>query len=244
MRGLYEKSLGFGGVMCVFVVVLVGVFVVVFGAMPVLAHSGVVDRNGCHTRTDTGERHCHGRVVGTQSPQSNGVARSDVRYDQTPAALFCGPWLQDLMSTPEGVQYLVGSIGQAVLQRDYDWIPSIGVDGLPQFTFALKKAGLKIVSIQTKVIDGTNQLSWVLVVKNDSINDKTFTATLQWSDRAGFVLHSRTKHGFLVRANEEKRFAGYTYLADNVARPITSINAKLTYTDVNNTVQHTAPITK
>ena len=250
MCGLCEKSLGFGGVMCVFVVVLVGVFMVVFGAMPVSAHSGVVDRNGCHTRTDTGERHCHGGSVGAQSSSSSPL--SDVRqsgvlgYSQAQAtALFCEPWLQGLLSTQHGVRHIVGSIGQAALQRDYDWVPSVSIDGLPQFTLALKKTGLEIVRIDTKTVGNTGKFSWVLVVKNDSPNDKVFTVVLQWQDNSGFVLGSDTERNLLISANEEKQFSGHQYVgSSSVARTITSITAKLTYTDLNNTTQRTVPITR
>ena len=225
----------------------------VFGVAPVSAHSGGVDRNNCHVDNSTGGHHCHGGNMGTQSSRSQGVKQTNAEYDQTQVAtaLFCRPWLQELLSTQQGIRYIIGSIGQAALQRDYSWVNVADFSGVSQPLLVAKKSGLEIVSLQTTPMDindnffytNHKKFLWAMMVRNSSERDKSFSATIQWLDDKGFILDSDNEYNLVISANEEKRFAGHHYISNTAAKAITSINAEITYTDLNNIVKLAAPIT-
>ena len=143
----------------------------------------------------------------------------------------CESWLHGLLTSSNGIQYILSNIHDIVAERNRAWIAKVqSAGGTPEQTQAPQEPSLQIVRVATKVTeknDAYYKFSWILTVKNDADVGKSFTARVEWLDREGFIIDDDVAYDLTIDAKEEKHFTGYTLTDTDMASTISNVRAKI-----------------
>ena len=148
-----------------------------------------------------------------------------VQGAQSQEKVQCESWLDELLTSQNGIHYILGKIHSIVLARTQGRVLSSPVQPQePQGT------GLQALHIGTKVTeqnDAYQKFAWTLKVKNTTDIGKSFTAKIQWLDADGFIVDDDVAYDLMLDANEEKQFAGYALIDADAASTATSVTAHI-----------------
>lgn len=91
-------------------------------------------------------------------------------------------------------------------------------------------APLEVVSIDSRVTE-TNDMwakhAYLLKVKNNTARDRTFRATIQWTDAEGFMLNKKIERNLEVFANSERTFNGDDLIMFPAAGNVSSVGVEI-----------------
>ncbi len=144
----------------------------------------------------------------------------------------CESWLQGLLTSSNGIQYILSNIHNIVAERNRAWIAKTQSAGntSEEVTPQTQEPSIQIVNIATKITeknDAYYKFSWILTVKNDADSSKSFTARIEWLDKDGFIIDDDIAHDLTIGANKEKHFTGYTLTNADVASTVSNVRAKI-----------------
>lgn len=143
----------------------------------------------------------------------------------------CESWLQGLLTSPNGIQYILSNIhsiaaeqnrARAIRAQSAGSIPEEEIVQEPQ------EPSIQIVRVATKITeknDAYYKFSWILTIKNDADANKSFTAKIEWLDKDGFIIDDDVVHDLTIGANKEKHFTGYALTDADVADTVSNVRA-------------------
>ncbi|MCY4577116.1 MAG: hypothetical protein OXB96_01620 [Candidatus Kaiserbacteria bacterium] len=163
---------------------------------------------------------------------------------QGQSGVQCESWLQSLLTSQNGIQYILSKISSVVAGKSYTQTATPP----EQQAQTPIEPGLQAVSIGTKVTEKNNayhKFAWVLRVKSNADSGRSFTAKIRWIDADGFVIDDDIAYNLVIDAGEEKQFTGYALVDVAGAETITSVSAEIPrrYVTAIETVQTIQPIT-
>ena len=144
----------------------------------------------------------------------------------------CESWLQGLLTSSNGIQYILSNIHSIVAERNRAWIAKTQSAGNTpeEVTQQTQEPSIQIVNIATKITeknDAYYKFSWILTVKNSAESSKLFTAKIEWLDKDGFIIDDDIAYDLTIGANKEKHFTGYTLTDTDVASTVSTVRAKI-----------------
>ncbi|MFA6515324.1 MAG: hypothetical protein WCT42_03615 [Candidatus Paceibacterota bacterium] len=89
---------------------------------------------------------------------------------------------------------------------------------------------IEIVSVETKSVEKNSvwwKYSWVITLKNTSIQDKIVNAELSWKDKDSFTIEKAQEYNLNIPANSEKTFSGYKLIDIQIAPTVSNISAEI-----------------
>lgn len=150
---------------------------------------------------------------------------------QSQTRVQCESWLQGLLTSQSGIQYILSNIHAIVAERNRAWIAKTQSAGqTTQEPQTPQEPSLEIIRVATKITEKNNayyKFSWILTVKNDADSSKSFTARIEWLDEDGFIIDDDIAYDLTIAAGEEKLFTGYALTDAEVAETISNVRAKI-----------------
>jgi hypothetical protein len=103
-----------------------------------------------------------------------------------------------------------------------------------------------IVDIDSRVTESNDvwwKYAWKLTLRNNSVAEHAFKASIEFQDKDGFVVDDDSKYGLVVPPNSEQVFTGCALIRSEVASTVTKTNAKVerTHKDFPNRLRTGAP---